>query len=314
MSIFRRKQNPVAKDEPSLLDIDDTPGTTAQDANLAPALSKKSSLLSWNKRQEGQSTAVEAPPSAQQYRSNQMLPSPLQPSSISPRISTSSRTSVFERSVDASVGLGATGAMHVSQPGLAGDVRIVNPSHAQLVVENQIPSVLDASVEAITSNEDLDRVEIVTAQPTSTNSESLLSVPTLVNPWSEEENIATAHVSSDVGGHGASKRLSFVSYADLLGVEQAEAEAASLHSTTISPKPLSPDPTGTGVGGTTANAPTTSPFRPGSTTLESTGRRSKSIVTIANGSATDLELTRATMADTIMQSSLAGEPDGNPWA
>ena len=229
--------------------------------------------------------------------------SSLSPKSISPRISTSSRTSVFERSVDSSLPQISSATTPQSHLGGQFVPRMVDPSHTQLVVDNQIPSVLDASVEAIVSNEDLQKVEVVTAQPCSTSESN--PMPTLPNPWLEE-NLATAQISQVAGIGGAAKRLSFVSYADLLGVEQAEAEAASLHSHhSGSPRPLSPDTTS----GATQSA--LSPLRPPSAPVDTLARRAKSVISLTTPS--DLELTRTSMADTILQPSLNSESEINPW-
>lgn len=289
MSLFRRKQPAATKEEPSLLDIDDNTSPNSAISPTTENARRTGFLGAWNKK-------IENTPQGSDRGSTNNSPKlapPMQPNSASPRISTSSRASVFERSVDASV------LTHSGANGTDSN-RLVDPNHAQLIVDNQIPSVLDASVEAITSNENLDHVEVITAQPTLSSDN--LSVPNLPNPWSEEENISTAHVPSDTGALGAAKRLSFVSYADLLGVEHAEAEAASLRSS--SPKPLSPDATGQSPG-------TVSPLRPGSTPIDPHARRAKSIVSLSVPG--DLELTRTSMAETILQPSLPVEND-NPWA
>lgn len=293
MSLFKRTKQvqqpqPVVAGgvEKSLLDMDDNvpPEVTSSSTQTT---AKKAGFLNWtgSKRSEEAQRVQANSPAPSGLHSG--LASPLQPSmNISPRISTSSRTSIFERSVDSVPSDGIT-------------TNLVDPSHSQLVVDNQIPSVLDASVEAITSNQDLDKVEVVTAQPT--NAESL-TVPSLPNPWSEEENISTAQIANEF--QGTAKRLSFVSYADLLGVEQAEADAESHHSLkSLSPKPRSPDLT------SAAGSPI--PARPGSTPSEIVSRRQKSVVT--TGVNPELELTRSTMADTILAPQHTFENE-NPWA
>ncbi|CCG82731.1 Putative uncharacterized protein [Taphrina deformans PYCC 5710] len=297
-SLFKRKQQQT---EPNLMDIDDNIQTTVA-SNTGKQYTTSSQIPSESSSAAGTATANKAnflkwpgsrkpelglnpdPSRAQGPRSGHA--SPLDNTIASPRISTSSATSIFERSVD-------------TIPTESSHGPLVDPSHSQLVIDNQIPSVLDASVEAITSNEDLDKVEIVTAQPSISEN---MSVPSLHNPWSEEENISTAQIAADT--QGTAKRLSFVSYTDLLGVEQAEAEAVSSHShKSGSPRPQSP---ATGIPGISPG-----PSRPTSTPSEGPARRQKSVVTM--GQTADLELTRTTMADTILGPTQALESE-NPWA
>lgn len=308
----RRSSQQGSREEPSLLDVDDNFGADnlANASSKSSATPKRNSFLKWSASKKADhpvspsdlaSSRAQSPGDISTHAG---VASPLPHSSISPRLSTSSRTSIFERSVDVSVNMSQNGIAGNTSGAAAesGVTQLVDTSHVQLIVENQIPSVLDASVEAITSNEDLDKVEIVTAQPM-LSSENL-SVPQLSNPWSEEENISTSHVPLEVPG--TAKRLSFVSYADLVGLEQAEAEAKSLHSyKSISPKPLSPDSTGL------ADLRPEALSRPISTPTESLGRRQKSVVTLTIP--TELELTRTTMADTILAPTQMIENE-NPWA
>lgn len=322
-SLFKRKQQQPAQanslpSEPSLIDIDDN----AQGGSESVSPARKAGFMNWSGNKKVESVTSTGSPRSQSPKASGLV-SPMNPTTISPRISTSSRTSIFERSVDP-----------VSSEG-SGNV-LVDPSHAQIVVDNQIPSVLDASVEAITSNEDLDKVEVVIAEPSNPP-----LPPTLPNPWSEEENLGTTQLSFDTQG-AAAKRLSFVSYNDLLGVEQAEEEAMSLHSQkSTSPRPQSPEsssratttmPSGlvrpiavgsaavVGLPGSVPSRPTSTPTSIGSEQVYGgqagtlrPGRQKSIIHTFAGASAPDLELTRTTMADTIMAPPHVFENE-NPWA
>ncbi|BFZ57503.1 hypothetical protein PYCC9005_004555 [Savitreella phatthalungensis] len=218
----------------------------------------------------------------------------------SPRLSISSQSSIFERSVD-NVAVLTTGAAPIDASGSAvADasqaselVPVIDAAHAQLVVDNQIPAALDASVQAIVQNEDLDKIEIVTAQPTqatliaaataalppthsivsaATSQENLAQVvespglprslsPSGVSPSNspsthaalsnaiaanasmhrptaslaalsmQEPSIPNVEENITVAGErgaelpdnfGMEKRISFISFADLVGVEQRE--------------------------------------------------------------------------------------------
>lgn len=261
MSIFKRKQKPA--DEPSLLDVDVAP--SAGTASSTPA--KKGILGSWSSSSArgltptADSDAISSGPRAS------ALPTPLQPTlASSPRLSTSSRTSIFERSVDNLAVSGISpGTSVLSSPmsptslnnsttvgGAAqSDGSQVSAAHQQFVIEQQIPAVLDASVEAIVSDTNLDNVEVVTAHvarpgvttisatssppPTASDtgassralpgqmaSSQIVAPPVqLPNPWTEEENPLTNPEIDQI------RRLSFVSYADLVHVEQSEQAAKS---------------------------------------------------------------------------------------
>ncbi|KAF3940985.1 hypothetical protein ABW19_dt0208774 [Dactylella cylindrospora] len=130
----------------------------------------------------------------------------------SPRLSTSS---IFERNVQ-------DPTLPPGSPGI--------PSHFS--TENYIPAVLEATSLAITdSSVDPDRVEIVS----STSHHPVLAHPeNYSNPWAEE----SAHSGDESIGHGYSsslasadkRRLSFISFADVV---QAENEQASHSSTNL---------------------------------------------------------------------------------
>ncbi|EGX45156.1 hypothetical protein AOL_s00173g257 [Orbilia oligospora ATCC 24927] len=130
----------------------------------------------------------------------------------SPRLSTSS---IFER--------------NVQDPSLPPGSPSI-PTHFS--TENHIPAVLEATSLAITdSSVDPDRVEIVS----STSHHTVLSHPeSYSNPWAEE----SAHSGDESIGHGYTsslasadkRRLSFISFADVV---QAENEQASQSSTNL---------------------------------------------------------------------------------
>lgn len=165
----------------------------------------------------------------------------------------------------------------IAAPAAIDLVQTVPASHAQLVVDNQIPAALDASVEAIIKNEDLDKIEIVTAKATpvalsssasaSRDNLSLQQVMLTAGTASPRSGSATpgaatastphvlasqfgspsATLETDenlivAGDRGAElpadfaldKRISFVSFADLVGVEQREAAFAAAHARTRS--------------------------------------------------------------------------------
>ncbi|ORY86404.1 hypothetical protein BCR37DRAFT_391178 [Protomyces lactucae-debilis] len=275
MSIFKRKQKRSSADEPSLLDDDlPTVASASQPQAAAGTTPKKNFLSTWSGKSSSQAASTQTSAST--------LPSPLQPTLLSsPRISTSSSTSIFERSVDNLAGVGPppTASSALSSPlsptslansGVFGHhtdgVTQVPAAHQQLVIEQQIPAVLDASVEAIVSDTNLDQVEVVTAQratPGLTTHSSASSPPLtadtsisaarhaaspgtaspvqLPNPWSEEENPLTEPEADQM------RRLSFVSYADLVHVEQSEQAAQSRSASLVGPaahRPISPSPLG----------------------------------------------------------------------
>ncbi|KAK6530716.1 hypothetical protein TWF281_007555 [Arthrobotrys megalospora] len=136
----------------------------------------------------------------------------------SPRLSTSS---IFERNVQDT-------ALPPGSPSI--------PTHFS--TENHIPAVLEATSLAITdSSVDPDRVEIVS----STSHHPVLSHPeTYSNPWAEE----SAHSGDESIGHGYTsslasadkRRLSFISFADVV---QAENEQASHSSTNLDSSQIS---------------------------------------------------------------------------
>ncbi|KAF3932052.1 hypothetical protein ABW20_dc0104840 [Dactylellina cionopaga] len=133
----------------------------------------------------------------------------------SPRLSTSS---IFER--------------NVQDPSLAPGSPSI-PSHFS--TENHIPAVLEATSLTITdSSVDPDRVEIVS----STSHHSVAHPETYSNPWAEE----SAHSGDESIGHGYTsslasadkRRLSFISFADVV---QAEHEQAGHSNTNLETSP-----------------------------------------------------------------------------
>ena len=216
--------------------------------------------------------------------------SPIIMTSAARRLSVSSESSIFERSVDnvatlttGQVAVDAAGNPTATMPatGAVDLVATVPASHAQLVVDNQIPAALDASVEAIVKNQDLDMIEIVSAKATTplgmsasanasrdnlTTQQLKLSAgsaspmsgtttpgATYTTPQLQPSQLSAIITSSEAvnetdenlivaGDRGAElpadfaldKRISFVSYADLVGVEQREAAVAAAHARTRS--------------------------------------------------------------------------------
>lgn len=195
--------------------------------------------------------------------------------------------SIFERSVDNSTTVAPFGgpsfATHTAK--LERTVPVISPTHNQLLVDNQIPAVLDASVEAITSHRDLSKVEIVTVQPSALASH--VDPAQVSQAWSEEENISTAQLPRTFDG--PETRLPFVSYADLIGIEQVEAESA-LSIRDSDPALISPASLGQRDANSQEMLALPSPAFP-----VSSRRRQRSIVRDSN----DLELARATMSDAI---------------
>ncbi|ROT41428.1 hypothetical protein SODALDRAFT_271776 [Sodiomyces alkalinus F11] len=137
----------------------------------------------------------------------------------SPRLSSPAGSQIFERDVD-------TVSLKPQSPAI--------PSHIQ--AENHIPPVLDASSEAITDDHlDPDSVEIVThaqhmpaaASVAGGHPNAALSYEQLAASWAEELGPLAEREQDNVSTYGSLdntdvRRLSFISFADVVQAEQAE--------------------------------------------------------------------------------------------
>ncbi|KAI1501512.1 hypothetical protein F5X99DRAFT_202440 [Biscogniauxia marginata] len=213
---------------------------TESDAKL-----KKRSLFGFGKKKEGKSTTkppskaesgLPSPPQQTQdipqtysKRSATGSPAPIDspnmlPSSpgrgfpTSPRLSSPAGSQIFERDVQES-------AIMPNSPAI--------PSHIQ--TENHIPPVLDASSEAITDDHlNPDTVEIVTHtshQPAAVTVTGASQYETSSNSWaddlaafSEKDEAASNYGSLDSADV---RRLSFISFADVVQAEQGPPGATS---------------------------------------------------------------------------------------
>lgn len=137
--------------------------------------------------------------------------------------------SIFERSVDSTNALSQTTApvtnskvsLVDSLPNIPTSGPALYHPHAQSLIDNQIPTVLDASVDAIINSEDLNKIEVVTAKTQIILAEEQ-SQRYAITQSRYQENICTANLP--LSPCGTQKRLSFVSYVDLVGIEHAEAD------------------------------------------------------------------------------------------
>lgn len=141
--------------------------------------------------------------------------SPGLPFQLSPRVHSPASSQIFERSVQEDI------APAQASPSI--------PSH--IITENHIPPILDASSEALTDDKlDPDSVEIVTHnyhQPASLPVTGACIEHPLPHGWNDE-TLSNIHTEADdsVSNNGTLdptdiKRLSFVSFADLVHGEQA---------------------------------------------------------------------------------------------
>ncbi|KAI1085286.1 hypothetical protein F5B20DRAFT_138309 [Whalleya microplaca] len=214
-----------------------------KETEKADSKSKKRSLFGFGKKKGNEKTATKTssqlatglpspPPGAQSSTKRTTTASPIQiespsmmPSSpgrnlstSSPRLSSPSRSQIFERDVQEA-------ALMPNSPAI--------PSHIQ--TENHIPPVLDASSEAITDEHlNPDSVEIVTHnahQPASVTVTGTSPYETSSNAWAEDlaaysdkDEAASNYGSLDSADV---RRLSFISFADVVQAEQAPPAAAS---------------------------------------------------------------------------------------
>ena len=137
--------------------------------------------------------------------------------SSSPRVVSPAGSQIFERNVQESSSLPGPNSPAI-------------PSHIQR--ENHIPPVLDASSEAITNNTlDPDTVEIVMAsahQPAALTVTGIGSESALSGSWTDDLQQSSHHddheTASNYGSldNGDVRRLSFISFADVVQTEHAE--------------------------------------------------------------------------------------------
>lgn len=203
---------------------------------------KKRSLFGFGKKKESeQSTSTpfsisrNTPAAPIQTDRHHPIPGPSSPFASSPRLSSPAGSQIFERDVQES----ATSVVMPNSPAI--------PSHIQ--TENFIPPVLDASSEAITDNHlDPDNVEIITHQrvyePSWTEELAAFSL--------DRNNTHHADSASNYGSLDTTdvRRLSFISFADVVQSEQAIGPAGresmhiagltslNLHGNNRSPSPI----------------------------------------------------------------------------
>ena len=194
---------------------------SASERQISSSLAVETSLpASWPTATKPLSSPARGRQPISPHRARQPhMASPGPPFQLSPRVHSPASSQIFERSVQEDI------APAQASPSI--------PSH--IMTENHIPPILDASSEALTDEKlDPDSVEIVTHnyhQPASlpvTGAYMDLSLP---HVWNDEvaSNIHTEPDDS-ISYHGALdsadiKRLSFVSFADLVHGEQATAES-----------------------------------------------------------------------------------------
>jgi hypothetical protein len=196
--------------------------TNAAAATRPPPLHSESSKLSTATRSTSSPTRSEHPPF--------MPASPNRAFTGSPRVASPAGSQIFERDVD------TVTALKPQSPAI--------PNHIQ--TENHIPSVLDASSEAITNDRlDPDSVEIVTHpqhQPASVAvpgaapiSSSQPSYEQLAASWAEELGALGDRDPDSISNYAALdatdiRRLSFISFADVVQAEHTGGPAASRES------------------------------------------------------------------------------------
>ncbi|KAH6690601.1 hypothetical protein F5X68DRAFT_203321 [Plectosphaerella plurivora] len=195
------------------------PGSSA---TRPPPLHSESSKVSTTTRSTGSPTRSEFP--------SMMPASPGRAFTGSPRVASPAGSQIFERDVD------TVTALKPQSPAI--------PNHIQ--TENHIPSVLDASSEAITNERlDPDSVEIVTHaqhQPASVAvpgaapaSSSQPSYEQLAASWAEELGALGDRDPDSISNYAALdatdiRRLSFISFADVVQAEHTGGPAASRES------------------------------------------------------------------------------------
>ncbi|PGH16089.1 hypothetical protein AJ80_05304 [Polytolypa hystricis UAMH7299] len=166
-----------------------------------------------------------AQPSASPHRARHPCISPSSPGrafrSLSPRVHSPASSQIFERSVQEDI------APSQASPSI--------PSH--IMTENHIPPILGASSVALTDERlDPDSVEIITHsfhQPASltVTGGGYTDLP-LASSWHEDSAHLQQDAEDSVSNYGALdtqdiKRLSFVSFADLVHAEHAETDQMS---------------------------------------------------------------------------------------
>ncbi|KAG7104262.1 hypothetical protein HYQ44_015574 [Verticillium longisporum] len=219
-------------------DSDATPRVDAQlDTNQKDDGTRKRSLFSFGKKKKEQLSASEkATAAASTAPTDQAFAAPVSPGrglSSSPRLASPAGSQIFERDVD-------TMEILPQSPANA-----AIPSHIR--TENHIPPVLDASSEAITDTRlDPDSVEIITHAQHLPASVTVTGCPQSTQPSLEQLAASWAEEFGSTGDReldGASiynsldnadvRRLSFISFADVVQAEHAGAPNASRDSVTI---------------------------------------------------------------------------------
>ncbi|EEY14378.1 conserved hypothetical protein [Verticillium alfalfae VaMs.102] len=219
-------------------DSDATPRVGAQlDTDQKDDGTRKRSLFSFGKKKKEQLSASEkATAAASTAPTDQAFAAPVSPGrglSSSPRLASPAGSQIFERDVD-------TMEILPQSPANAGI-----PSHIR--TENHIPPVLDASSEAITDTRlDPDSVEIITHAQHLPASVTVTGGPQSTQPSLEQLAASWAEEFGSTGDReldGASiynsldnadvRRLSFISFADVVQAEHAVAPNASRDSVTI---------------------------------------------------------------------------------
>jgi hypothetical protein len=192
----------------------------------------------------GGAQSVPISPVRQQYNSSMPAPSPSRLRSSSPRLHSPASSEIFERSVQEPVPISTL-------------QNELSPAHIpnHVLTEDHIPAALEASAEAITSSSlNADEVEIVTAtshQPAAASLESSITgdvsslhghhLPSLSHQASEASEPASLNAASSgflpqsthpeeesASSYGALdpndvRRLSFISFADVVHSEHAQA-------------------------------------------------------------------------------------------
>lgn len=128
----------------------------------------------------------------------------------SPNSSIFDKSHVFERSVDYSSL--ASPSTSISFTPSVYKINLIDSTHQQRMVDNHVPTVLDASMEILNDSTDMDNIEIVSIKR--------LCSPALSSDTFQPKDSLTSYTSSL---YTRETSLSFVSYADLVSVDYCEA-------------------------------------------------------------------------------------------
>ncbi|EMR10080.1 hypothetical protein PNEG_01831 [Pneumocystis murina B123] len=127
----------------------------------------------------------------------------------SPNSSIFDKSHVFERSVDYSSL--ASPSTSISFTPSVYKINLIDSTHQQRMVDNHVPTVLDASMEILNDSTDMDNIEIVSIKR--------LCSPALSSDTFQPKDSLTSYTSSL---YTRETSLSFVSYADLVNVDYCE--------------------------------------------------------------------------------------------